>query len=355
MMETRVLYIDDDVSLAHLVRRNLGRANHEVVHVQDADEALQRLQSDSFDVVVLDHYLANVTGHDVLKRLGELRISTPVVYITGSSEAKIAIEALKNGASDYVIKSVSEDFFPLLADAVTQTVANARLRKAKELADEETRRAKERAEALLAEMNHRVANSLALVTSLLRLQATSAQHEETRQVLQETQSRISAIAGMHRSLYSNDKISSVDMKPYITALAADLSETVGLARSAAKIAVDVDEMEMTADRAVMVGMVVTELVTNALKYAYPEGQAGEIRVSFKRQGDATARLAVADDGAGLGAADAKAGTRSTGLGTRIVRSMADALGGGIQYPQTAIGTTAEVTVNLDAAASTSRG
>lgn len=350
-METRVLYIDDDASLAHLVRKNLGRANHDVVHVQDAGDALERLQSETFDVVVLDHYLANVTGHEVLRRLGELNIATPVVYITGSSEAKIAIEALKNGASDYVIKSVSEDFFPLLADAVTQTVANARLRKAKELADEETRRAKERAEALLAEMNHRVANSLALVTSLLRLQASSAAHEETRQVLQETQSRISAIAGMHRSLYSNDKISSVDMKPYITALVGDLAHSAGTEDACLNIEVDVDEIEMTADRAVMVGMVVTELVTNALKYAYPEGQQGEIRVSFKRQDGAVARLAVADDGAGLGAGDGEVGTRGTGLGTRIVRSMADALGGGIRHPETHIGTVAEVTVNLDAASS----
>ncbi len=346
-MDTRVLYIDDDVPLAHLVRRNLGRSNHDVIHVHDADQAVERLLSESFDVVVLDHYLANVTGLEILRRFREAGISTPVVYVTGSSEARIAVEALKSGASDYVIKNASEDFLSLLADAVVNTVANARLRKAKEEADEETRRAKERAEALLAEMNHRVANSLALVTSLLRLQAGSAQHEETRQVLQETQNRIAAIAGMHRSLYSNDKISSVDMKPYLSALATDLAESVGAAETRLRISVDLDDIELAADKAVSVGMIVTELATNALKYAYAEGEEGEIRIVFKRVDEGNARLAVEDDGAGLASStEAKPGSRKTGLGTRIVRSMADAIGNGINYPTTARGTVAEVLVLL---------
>lgn len=347
-METRVLYIDDDVPLAHLVKRSLGRSNHEVIHVHDMGLAVEKLQSETFDVVVLDHYLSNMTGLDILRQFRELGILTPVVYVTGSSEARIAVEALKNGASDYVIKNASEDFLSLLSDAVVNTVSNARLRKAKELADEETRRAKERAEALLAEMNHRVANSLALVTSLLRLQAASAQHEETRLVLQETQSRISAIAGMHRSLYSNDKISSVDMKPYIAALVGDLSETVRGVNSRLQMTVDLDDIELPADKAVSVGMIVTELATNALKYAYPEGEQGEIRVIFRKVDESNARLAVEDDGAGLSSStEAKPGNHKTGLGTRIVRSMAEAIGGGIQYPSRGRGTVAEVLVLLD--------
>jgi two-component sensor histidine kinase len=346
-METRVLYIDDDASLAHLVRRKLGRANHDVQHVGDPHEAIKRLQSEPFDVVVLDHYLANMTGHDILHRFRELGIETPVVYITGSSEARIAVEALKNGASDYVIKTVSEDFLSLLSDAVSNAVTHAGLRRAKEEADEEVRRGKERAEALLAEMNHRVANSLALVTSLLRLQASSAQHEETRHMLQETQNRIAAIAGMHRSLYSNDKISSVDMKPYITTLAADLLETAGGPQSRLTISVDLDEIELPADKAVTVGMIVTELATNALKYAYPEGEAGDIRVIFKHLDEGAARLAVEDDGVGMDAGSENRPTNHKGgLGTRIVRSMAASVGEGITYPPTPVGTVAEIKVFL---------
>ncbi len=119
--------------------------------------------------------------------------------MTGSNEASIAINAMKAGAADYVIKSVSDDFLHLLSGAIEQTVANARLRAEKERADEEIRQAKERAEALLAEVNHRVANSLALVASLLRTADRHSPSEEVKAELAETQARITAIAGMHRS------------------------------------------------------------------------------------------------------------------------------------------------------------
>lgn len=344
-MDTRILYIDDDLALARLVQKNLGRARHDIVHMHDPEEAIAHIGDHRYDAIVLDHYLANMTGHDILKRLRNLGIETPVVYITGSNEANIAIEALKNGASDYVIKTVGEDFFPLLADAITQTVATARLRKAKEAADEETRRARERAEALLSEMNHRVANSLALVAGLLRLQSSSASNEETRQALLETQSRISAIAGMHRSLYSGDNVSSVDMKPYIAALALDIAGTVGANNEAGNIKVDADAIEFPADKAVSAGMIISELVTNALKYAYPEGVNGEIRIIFKKLDDKRLRLAVEDDGTGL--TNPGSNGHSTGLGRKIVKTMADTLGGAITYPDTPRGTVAEVLIDLE--------
>lgn len=346
-MDTKILYIDDDVALAHLVRKNLGRSNHLVVHTHDADAAISYLKEQEFDVVVLDHYLSNMTGHDVLRRLREMEISVPVVYITGSNEARIAIEALKSGASDYVIKTVSEDFFALLTDAIGQTIANARLRKAKERADEETRRAKERAEALLAEMNHRVANSLTLVAGLLRLQSNNSANLEVREALEETQGRISAIAGMHRSLYSSDDVRSVEMRPYLSALVDDIVATIAARQTLRHIVVDADEISMPADKAVSAGMMVTELVTNALKYAYDEAEEGEIRVVFRQLDESSARLAVEDDGIGLH--KSRPGERSTHLGSKIVKTMADTIGGGIFYPETERGTVAEVTVSLDKA------
>lgn len=343
-METRVLYIDDDLALAHLVRKTLGRSNHVVVHTHDSETAISYLKEQHFDVIVLDHYLSNMTGHDVLRRFQDLEIRVPVVYITGSSEARIAIEALKSGASDYVIKSVSEDFFTLLSDAIRQTIANARLRKAKEQADEEIRLAKERAETLLSEMNHRVANSLALVAGLLRLQSNNTENAEIREALEETQGRISAIASMHRSLYSSDEVSHVEMQRYLSALVNDIVATVAARQTQRKIIVCADPINMPADKAVSAGMIVTELVTNALKYAYSEGEAGEIRVNFKRVDAHSARLAVEDDGIGL--RNSKPGKRSTGLGSKIVKTMAETIGSGITYPETARGTIAEVTVEL---------
>lgn len=342
-MNVRILYLDDDAAIVRLVQKALGRSGHTVIHAEDLDSALRLLGDDAFDAIVLDHYLSNMTGHDVLNRLRAEGIMLPVVYVTGSNEAQIAIEAIKAGASDYVIKTVSDDFMPLLVSAIEQSVANAQLRLAKERADEETRLAKERAEALLAEVNHRVANSLALVASLLRLQISNSENDQVKAELSETQARITAIAGMHRSLYTSDDVSRVEMNIYLSNLVAEIGSSLGNPDKAIKLSFDADRISLSADRAVSVGMIVTELVTNAFKYAYPEETSGEIRVSLEVTGENEALLTVADDGIGM---DIDSKPKGTGLGSRIVKSMSAALGPGLRYRETPHGTIAEVPIRI---------
>lgn len=343
-MDLRILHIDDDLGLAQLLKKKLGRRNCVVEHQSDAQTALLVLQQEPFDVVILDHYLENTTGHDVLEQMRHFNINVPVIYITGSNEARVAIDAIKAGAADYVIKSVDEDFFDLLEDAIRQTVSTARLRHEKQLADEEIRLGKERAETLLAEMNHRVANSLALVASLLRLQAGATDQEQVRQALTETQNRISAIAGMHRSLYTSEHVNEVAMDRYLQTLIKDIAGTVDTQHNSVEIVVEADPIELPADKAVSAGMIVSELVTNALKYAYPDGVEGKINVSFKRHDTTTARLAVEDLGVGLDSQHNNAS--STKLGQKIIKSMADTIGNGIHYPKREKGAVAEVMVNI---------
>lgn len=342
-MSFRILYIDDDAALARLVQKHLGRLGHEMLHAENATIALERMHSETFDAVVLDHYLRSGTGHEILAQMRESKLDLPVVYVTGSNEAQIAIEAIKAGAADYVIKTVNDDFLPLLTSAIEQSVANAQLRASKAKADEEIRLGKERAEALLAEVNHRVANSLALVASLLRLQISSARSDEVKAELAETQARISAIAGMHRSLYTSDDVSKVELDRYLNRLTAELYNSLHSAEKPIRLHLDADPITLTADKAVSVGMVVTELVTNAFKYAYLQGQGGDIRVQLKRISDEEAMLRVEDDGVGI---EPDSAPRGTGLGSRIVKSMAATLGEGLRYLDTERGTIAEVPLRL---------
>ncbi len=342
-MSFRVLYIDDDAAIARLVQKHLGRLGHDMAHAENASIALERMHSEAFDVVVLDHYLRHGTGHEVLAQMRESRVDLPVVYVTGSNEAQIAIEAIKAGAADYVIKTVNDDFLSLLTSAIEQSVANAQLRAAKAKADEEIRLAKERAEALLAEVNHRVANSLALVASLLRLQISSARSDEVKAELAETQARITAIAGMHRSLYTSDDVSKVELDRYLSRLTAELYGSLHSAEKPVRLLLDADPLSMSADKAVSVGMVVTELVTNAFKYAYPAGEGGDIRVALKMISDEEAMLRVEDDGVGI---EPDSAPKGTGLGSRIVNSMAATLGEGLRYLDTERGTIAEVPLRL---------
>jgi two-component sensor histidine kinase len=315
----------------------------EVIHAPDHESGLARLAEGGIAVIILDHYLKGTTGLTFLEALRQRGIEIPVTYVTGSSEATVAVEALKAGAEDYVIKTVGEDFWALLKSAVQQALENAALRAAQQRAEREIVAAKERAEILLAEVNHRVANSLALVAALIRMQASSSPEPAVKAALSETQARISAIAGMHRSLYTSDDVRIVEMSRYLSTLVSELAGSLEKSRRKTSIVTEFEKVSLASDRAVSVGMILTELLTNAIKYAYPAGEGGEIRVFLEQKNDESAMLIVEDDGVGY---DTTAAPTGTGLGTRIVASMAKTIGDGISYVPRARGTRAEVPIAL---------
>jgi DNA-binding NtrC family response regulator len=127
----RILYIDDDPILARLAQRALGRLGYEVLHAEDVEHGRALFTDGGFAAVVLDHFLKSGTGLSFLKELSDAPGAVPVVYVTGSNDAQVAIEALKAGAADYVIKSVGDDFMPLLTNALGQALENAELKRAK--------------------------------------------------------------------------------------------------------------------------------------------------------------------------------------------------------------------------------
>ena len=335
-----VLYIDDDAALGRLVQRILARKGYVVEHVADAEAGLARIAQGGIDAVILDHDLGTSSGLEVLARLAGSEGAPPVVYVTASSELAIAVQALKAGAVDYVVKTIGEDFEILLTAALEQSVERARLMRAKEEAEREVRAARDRAIVLLAEVNHRVANSLALVSSLVRMQASSVQDAGARAALAETQARITAIGNLHRSLYTSDDVRTVDLAAYLETLVRELGHSMSAAGRTPDIRFEAVPIQMKTDKAVSIGMIVTELVTNAIKYAYPEG-AGEIRVSLSRDPDGATLLAVADDGVGWSGQGPATGT---GLGGKIVGAMARSLGTTIAYAQQPHGT--RVTIRI---------
>ena len=331
-----VLYVDDDPGLARLVQKALVRHGLSFEHVGSGEAGLARMAQGGVDVVVLDHYLPTGTGLDVLAQMGGLADRPAVVYVTGSVETAVAIAALKAGAADYVHKTVDDDFLQLLISAIDHAVDVLRLSRAKMQADQEVRDARERAEMLLGEVNHRVANSLAMVASLVGLQSNAIKNEEARSALRETQARIQAIAGVHRHLYTSDDVRTVRLDDYLPSLAADLETTMRASGGTTQISLAIAPHSIATESAATLGVIVTELVTNALKYAYPPDHPGEVRISMGVQDDEHV-LSVEDDGVGY---DGTGVPQGTGLGSRLVKAMAAGLGGRLAYVRREPGTRA---------------
>ncbi len=337
-----VLYIDDDAGLRRLTQRALTRRGYDVTLADGGVAGVALAAEERFDLIAVDHYMPGMDGLETLQRLRALPRTPAVVYVTGSEEGRIAVAALKAGAADYVVKTVGDDFFDLLAASFDQVLARAALEQGKASAEAELRASNARLEALLKEVNHRVANSLQLVSAMVALQSGALADAAAKDALADTQRRISAIAQVHRRLYTSDDVESVDMREYLAALVDELRATWSTDAAPRTLRLEADPIRLPTDRAVSLGVIVTELVSNACKYAYP-GASGEVRVALARDGDAAFRLAVEDDGVGM-PADAK--PRGTGLGTKLIRAMAQSLQSVVEYEQAGTGVRATLRAAL---------
>jgi two-component sensor histidine kinase len=322
-MTTTLLYIDDDEALARLVDRGLTRRGFHVVHAPSGTEGLARLKQGDIDVVALDQYMPDLDGLETLARIMAVPGAPPVVFVTASQDSTIAVTALKAGAADYLVKDIHGAFIPLLQVAAEGALRQSRLQKARDEAEAEVLASRDRfaalaaeREMLLREVNHRVGNSLQIIASLLHLQASSSTQEDVKAALTNAMGRVAAVAQVHRRLYTSHDLKSVLLNQYLDALLDDLRRSAEGNRMS-RLTLKAVQVEIDPDRAVAIGIIVNELVMNAVKYAYPD-QAGPIHVEVGADGD-DLTLSIADNGVGLGA---KSDPRSTGMGQRIVSAMA---------------------------------
>jgi two-component sensor histidine kinase len=203
------------------------------------------------------------------------------------------------------------------------TELSAMLREREELLREKT--------SLLQEVHHRVKNNLQTISSLLNLKAMQIGDKETRAVFLESQGRVRSIALLHESLYQSDDLGSVDMQAYVDRLIGTLRRAYGQTGSKARFEVSMDHVYLPVDAAVPCGLIVNELVTNALKHAFVDARdatRNEIRIEMARAGDEVTLL-VADNGAGFDA-EIDPGRDET-MGLTLVRDLSAQLEGTTEF------------------------
>jgi two-component sensor histidine kinase len=203
-----------------------------------------------------------------------------------------------------------------------------------EAREAELRDALQQQELLMQEIHHRVKNNLQIVASLLNLQASRIRVPAARAEFQSARDRVRALATVHRHLYAQGELHTIDMREFLIELCGQLFQAMGETEGA-RIRLDIQALalKMSSDQAVPLSMIVTEAVSNAVKYAFPGGRTGRIGVHLTAD-EETATLVVEDDGVGIpgGQGESETGPRD-GLGIQLIRGFARQLGARLEVEQ----------------------
>lgn len=328
----KILHLEDHGDDALLVRDLLNRefAACQLTVVETRGEFVRSLDYGDWDVILADYSLPSFDGISALKLAVAKCPGVPFIFVTGALGEELAIETLKSGATDYVMK-------PRL-DRLPQAIRRARREneaaEAKKEAErklnasliEKDRLLREK-DVLLQEVHHRVNNNLQIVCSLLSMQSDSTTDAPLASALRESQKRVHSMAIIHAMLYASSNLSDIDFAEYIQVLAAEVFSSYGLDPARIQLVFELQPLRFEIGRAIPCGLILNELLSNALKYAFPDRHTGQIRVSLQ-QHELHTQLTVEDSGVGL--PETYSPDEAKSLGLRIVSTLTRQLGASME-------------------------
>ena len=339
-MNRRILLITEQVHHARLISKSLNLSGHyDVVTAENLGAAAPMLRETMPDLIMAPPLLSDGDVTDLLLMMDRHQ-PLPILILVDPDDVYLARRAVEQGCLDYLILdpvSIGD-----IAHAVSRTLKLWRLEKerpTREMALMEVLKAKE---ALLKEMYHRVKNNFQTVCSVLSLQSQHLEDEAVLEMFTESQDRVRAMALIHERLYRSDDLTHVDFPEYVHQLVHGLFWSYSIDRKNVNVDLKIEVAQLDMITAIPCGLIINELVSNALKYAFDNaGDAqNNLIIQFRAVDHETYMLRVADDGAGLPLEfDIRA---SSTLGLQLVLIFAeDQLSGSVAVDRTA-GTAFEV-------------
>jgi two-component sensor histidine kinase/ActR/RegA family two-component response regulator len=303
-----ILIVDDTPGNLLLLTVIFTNKGYKVRQASNGRLALRSMEIKAPDLVLLDINMPEMDGYEVCRRIkSDKRTGTvPVIFISAFSEISEKVKGFNAGGVDYITKP----FEP--TEVLARAATHIRLRELTErleqkvgeatrdlsATNQQLREALAEREVLLKEVHHRVKNNLQIISSLLDLQSESISDHQSRSIFQESRNRIWSMAMIHEMLYDTGAFMSIDFGRYLEKLTESLFMCyVPDGRIARHV--EVGDVCLGLDEAIPCGLIVNELVSNALKYAFPDGRAGEVKVVVNRADDGLIKLTVEDDGVGL--------------------------------------------------------
>lgn len=176
---------------------------------------------------------------------------------------------------------------------------------------------------LIKEIHHRVKNNLQLVSSLLSMQSRTIVDPSVAGAIEDGKSRVRSMALIHQDLYQNDNLKGVNVKSYLDDLCSELFNTYNVNQQPVELSLDIEDIILDIDTVIPLGLIINELITNSLKYAFPKGEPGKVSITLKRSSDGLV-LHVKDNGVGY---DLDRANTSNSFGTKLIKALSKQLDG----------------------------
>ena len=290
--KTKVLVADNDPQMLLITGRILREAGYDVIETTTGNECLKIAEEIHPSLVLLDVVFPDISGDEVCRVIK----STPslrdifVIFITGNmTTARDKSRGLDDGADGYIVR-------PILNNELLSTVkAMERIKQAETQLRKET----EEKKVLLREIHHRVKNNMQILSSLLSLQSSKTKDKQCADMFKESRDRIKSMAFIHETLYQTEDFTKFDFGRHVKTIANHLFKSYGVSPDKIRLKIEMEDVPLKFDNAIPCGLIINELISNSLKYAFPKDGIGEIKITFRSTNQDEIELMVSDDGIGL--------------------------------------------------------
>lgn len=301
-----ILVVDADEMARRAKVEALRQGGFDVENMERGQSTIDLIEDSPPDLAVLGQVRLGDDGLEVCRMIKQ---RWPTVFVLQTLDGATDRARTPDGGADGYLAEPVE-----LSELVADVKSLLRIRQV----ENELRQVVERNQVLIREVQHRTMNNLQLVISFLNLESRGLSDQHAKDRIRAVIQRVSALAAVHHHLYSRGAVDRIDFGSYVADLVKDIGNATGMERIVFRT--QADPVWMEADRAIRLGLVVNELVTNAVKYAFAEGESGRISLSLHAIGAKEAVLTIEDDGRGF---EAKASSGSTRSGLSLSQALTE--------------------------------
>ncbi len=325
----KIMIVEDEAVIALKLQERLTTMGYEVVDItHSGDEAVEKARSLLPDLMLLDIMIPGKLDGITVAEIVKAELDIPVIFLTAYSEDKIIERAKQTEPYGYIVKPMhnrelkatievalykkdmerrlkeSEIQLQKAHDELEQRVEERTRDLEKEIterkqAEEQIKTSLKEKEILLQEIHHRAKNNMQIISSLLKLQVSSSKNKKVEDALKESYGRVQAMSLVHETLYDTESMASIDFRSYISRLSKTVFQSYGISREQVELKIEAEDISFRIDQLSHIGLLINELVSNSLKYAFPENRKGEIVIRLGKIDQDEMELTVGDNGLGI--------------------------------------------------------